>query len=128
MSTIIFLTLPLDKYANPRIIGFMHTVTNIDGLLEIMKTLQAGKNQKEFAQSLGVSPQYLNDVYNRRREPGPGITGSLGISATMTYTIPENLSTASAMISRGGIHGQGQKAIQKRIQAKGQRKSRKRSD
>lgn len=29
-----------------------------DGLLEIMKTLQGERNQKEFAQSLGVSPQY----------------------------------------------------------------------
>jgi hypothetical protein len=106
----------------------MHTVTNIDGLLEIMKTLQGDQNQKEFAQSLGVSPQYLNDVYNRRRDPGPGITGSLGISAAMTYTIPDNLTTTTAMISRGGIYGSSQKEVQKRIQAKGKRKSRKRSD
>lgn len=107
----------------------MHTVTNIDGLLEIMKTLQGEQNQKEFAQSLGVSPQYLNDVYNRRREPGGKMLRPLSISADTTYTIPENISTTNtAMISRGGIHGDSQKAIQKRVQAKGQRKSRKRSD
>jgi DNA-binding transcriptional regulator YdaS (Cro superfamily) len=106
----------------------MHTVTNIDGLLEIMKTLQGEKSQKDFAQTLGVSPSYLNDVYNRRREPGRSITESLGVSATMTYTVPENISTTAATISRGEIHGQVHKENQKRIKAKGQRKSRKRSD
>lgn len=67
----------------------MHSVTDVDGLLKIMKTLQGEKTQKEYAETIGISPQYLNDVYNSRRAPGETILGSLGV--TTAYVIPETL-------------------------------------
>jgi transcriptional regulator with XRE-family HTH domain len=73
----------------------MYRVTNIAGLLEIMQKIQGERTQKEFAQTMGVSPQYLNDVYNSRREPGPAIYSFLG--AERCYRVPEStLSTALA--------------------------------
>lgn len=73
----------------------MKSVTDIAGLLEIMKTLKGEQTQKEYAHKLGVSAQYLNDVFNSRRDPGAKILEPLGISRG--YIVPETiLNTVSA--------------------------------
>lgn len=67
----------------------MYKVTNVKGLLEVMKNIQGNRTQKEYADAIGVSAQYLNDVYNLRREPGPKILKSLG--AQKAFLIPDYL-------------------------------------
>lgn len=41
--------------------------------------------QKEFAVKIGVSPQYLSDVLNKRRDPGPKFLAALGFKKVVTY-------------------------------------------
>lgn len=56
----------------------MKTLTKDDvvkAIRERMKDLTA----REFAKSIGVSPQYLNDVLHGRRAPGPSILKALNI-------------------------------------------------
>lgn len=43
-----------------------------------------------LAASLGVSAQYLNDVKEGRREPGPKLLSALGLQAVTEYAaVPE---------------------------------------
>jgi transcriptional regulator with XRE-family HTH domain len=98
----------------------MYQTTNIDGLLELMKTLQQDKTQKKYAEELGVSPQYLNDVYNFRRDPGPKILRSLG--AEPCFLVPESTINAASTLSVGGIHASSQKASEKEIPIKASRR------
>jgi len=66
--------------------------TDVKGLLEIMRIMQGGKTQAEYARSIGVTPQYLCDVYKQRREPGPAILSSMG--ATRSYLVPETFTSS----------------------------------
>lgn len=42
-------------------------------------------SQKAFAERAGVSAQYVNDVLQRRREPGTAITQALGLERITAY-------------------------------------------
>ena len=44
-----------------------------------IRQLQGSSTQKDFAASLGISPQYLCDIYKGRRDPGPSILKAFGI-------------------------------------------------
>jgi DNA-binding transcriptional regulator YdaS (Cro superfamily) len=46
---------------------------------------QAAPNQAAWARSHGISPAYVSDVINGRREPGPAILDALGIERVVTY-------------------------------------------
>jgi transcriptional regulator with XRE-family HTH domain len=67
-----------------------YKVTNIKGVLEIMRSLQKGMTQAQYAKSIGVSPQFLSDVYAMRRDPGEKILSALGIESD-AYMVPEAL-------------------------------------
>lgn len=41
--------------------------------------------QKVFAERVGVSQQYVSDVLNEKREPGPSILSALGLEKVVTY-------------------------------------------
>ena len=61
---------------------------NLDQFLEFMKKQQGGQTAQQFASRLGISPQYLSDVYNRRRPPGESITSALRAEKSVVYTVP----------------------------------------
>ena len=42
-------------------------------------------SQKEYAEKIGVSPQYLCDVINNRREPGKKILDAVEFIRTVEY-------------------------------------------
>ena len=42
-------------------------------------------SQLKAARALGVSPAYLNDVLQRRREPGPKLLRPMGIRSRVEY-------------------------------------------
>lgn len=67
----------------------MREITDIEELLGILKETQGEQSQKEFAEALNVSPQYLNDVYSARTPPGPKILDALGIQSRTVYSIPK---------------------------------------
>lgn len=76
----------------------MYSAATLDQLLEIMKHLQGDKTQLEFAKQIGVSPQYLCDVYHNRREPGEKILNSLG--ATRSYVVPSSLISTTSTATK----------------------------
>jgi transcriptional regulator with XRE-family HTH domain len=60
---------------------------NLEQFLEFLKKQQGGQTAQQFANRLGVSPQYLSDVYNGRRPPGESITAALKVEKAMVYTV-----------------------------------------
>ncbi len=54
-------------------------------LLELLRKRQGKRTAKEFAAEIGVSPQYLSDVYAERREVGPAILDALKIRKQVVY-------------------------------------------
>ena len=60
---------------------------NLDQFLEFLKKQQGGQTAQQFASRLGVSPQYLSDVYNGRRPPGESITAALKVEKAVVYKL-----------------------------------------
>jgi transcriptional regulator with XRE-family HTH domain len=60
---------------------------NLEQFLEFLKKQQGGQTAQQFATRLGVSPQYLSDVYNGRRPPGESITAALKVEKAVVYTV-----------------------------------------
>jgi hypothetical protein len=60
-------------------------VNNVKQLLALMKRLQGERSSTEFAAELGISKQYLSDIYNGRREPGESVLSALDLTRTVTY-------------------------------------------
>jgi transcriptional regulator with XRE-family HTH domain len=61
---------------------------NVDEFLEFLKKQQGDQTAQQFASRLGISPQYLSDVYNGRRPPGESITSALKVEKSVVYTVP----------------------------------------
>jgi transcriptional regulator with XRE-family HTH domain len=61
---------------------------NLDQFLEFLKKQQGEQTAQQFASRLGVSPQYLSDVYNGRRPPGESITSALKVEKSVVYAVP----------------------------------------
>ena len=60
---------------------------NIEQFLEFLKKQQGEQTAQQFATRLGVSPQYLSDVYNGRRPPGESITAALKVEKAVVYRL-----------------------------------------
>jgi predicted transcriptional regulator len=58
-----------------------------DQFIAFLKQKQGDDTAKDFAAKLKVSPQYLSDVYNLRREPGEAITDALGVQRETRYVV-----------------------------------------
>lgn len=58
---------------------------NQDQVIDLLRKRQGDRTAKELAEEFGITPQYLSDVYLRRREPGPGILVPLGLEAETVY-------------------------------------------
>ena len=58
-------------------------------LVDVTARLQAAcrdaGGQKAWAERHGLSPQYVSDVLNARREPGDGILSALGLCRVVRY-------------------------------------------
>lgn len=50
-----------------------------DAVIELLRKRQAGRTQKEVAEELGVTPQFLHDVLNGRRNPSDRILEYVGL-------------------------------------------------
>jgi len=49
-------------------------------LLDLMKKIQGEKTSTEFAADLGISKQYLSDMYNGRKIPSEAVSATLGFT------------------------------------------------
>lgn len=54
------------------------TVTELLGL---MKKIQGERTNTEFAAEIGISKQYLTDIYNGRKVPSDTVSGALGFTS-----------------------------------------------
>ena len=79
---------------------------NLEQFLDFLKRQQGGQTAQQFASRLGVSPQYLSDVYNGRRPPGESITSALNVEKAVTYTLA---APAKASASKGEKNAQAEK-------------------
>ena len=52
----------------------------VEQLLELMKKIQGEKTNTEFAADLGISKQYLSDMYNGRKIPSETVSATLGFT------------------------------------------------
>jgi len=50
----------------------------VDELLALMKKLQGEKTNTEFAADLGISKQYLGDLYSGRKIPSATVSAAFG--------------------------------------------------
>ena len=50
----------------------------VEELLALMKKIQGEKTNTEFAANLGISKQYLSDLYSGRKIPSDTVSGALG--------------------------------------------------
>ena len=59
---------------------------SLDEVLELLrrKCAEAG-GQAAWAEAAGVSPAYVSDVLNKRREPGKSILDPLGLERHVAY-------------------------------------------
>jgi predicted chitinase len=59
----------------------------LEEFLDFLKEKQGDIPSSQFAQSLGISPQKLCDVYGGRRPPSDTITSSLNVQRNTVYTV-----------------------------------------
>jgi hypothetical protein len=52
----------------------------VEQLLGLMKKIQGEKTNTEFAADLGISKQYLSDMYNGRKIPSEAVSSTLGFT------------------------------------------------
>ena len=52
----------------------------VEELLGLMKKIQGEKTNTEFAAELGISKQYLSDMYNGRKVPSDTVSATLGFT------------------------------------------------
>jgi hypothetical protein len=102
-----------------------YKVTKVSDLIALMRDLQGDQTSTTFASNIGISKQYLCDVYNRRREPNARVLSAIGVQAVITYPTTgdteylvqpteENLRGKSK--ERQGIQGP-----QRKVKAKGRK-------
>jgi hypothetical protein len=60
---------------------------SVDEFVAFMKKQQGDLTDKRFAESIGVTPQYLCDIYNGRRVPGDSVTSALRATRSLTYAV-----------------------------------------
>jgi transcriptional regulator with XRE-family HTH domain len=86
---------------------------NLDQFLEFLKKQQGSQTGQQFATRLGVSPQYLSDVYNGRRPPGESITAALKVQKAVVFTLAAPSGTSP---SKADKKAAGKKASEKKAE------------
>ena len=61
------------------------TTISRDPVAELYAACKAAGSQKAWADTNGLSPQYVCDVLQGRREPGDSILSALGLKKVVTY-------------------------------------------
>ena len=59
----------------------------IDSVIHDLKSLCEINTQKRIAKKFGLSPSYINDVLQRKREPGEKLLRELGYKKIIRYEI-----------------------------------------
>lgn len=62
-----------------------------DQVIGILRKRQGERTAKELAIELGITPQYLSDVFAGKRELGPSILSGLGLESEIVYVHKEEV-------------------------------------
>jgi hypothetical protein len=60
-------------------------LTSLDVAGRLRAACRLAGGQKAWAEAHGISPQYVCDVLNARRDPGDSILGALGLRKVVRY-------------------------------------------
>ena len=72
----------------------------VQELLELMKKIQGEKTNTQFAADIGISKQYLTDIYNGRKVPSDTVSGALGFTTrVITQYVPSATAAKEEMPS-----------------------------
>jgi len=72
----------------------------VEELLGLMKKIQGEKTDTQFAADLGISKQYLCDIYNGRKVPSDTVSATLGFTAQVVTRYIPSATAASEEMSR----------------------------
>jgi hypothetical protein len=72
----------------------------VEQLLDLMKQIQGDKTNTQFAADLGISKQYLCDIYNGRKVPSETVSGALGFTARVETRYVRSVTAASKEMFR----------------------------
>ena len=67
-----------------------YLVKDVKELLGLMKRLQGERSSSDFASDLGISKQYLTDIYKGRRDPGDSVLRALNVTRQVAYLAGNN--------------------------------------
>jgi transcriptional regulator with XRE-family HTH domain len=56
-----------------------------EDLLKLLREKQGDRTAKQLAEELGITPQYLSDVFLGKRDPGESILEGLGLKKSTKY-------------------------------------------
>ena len=59
--------------------------TLLDVFVQMRAACKAAGGQAAWSERHGISPAYVSDVLNSRREPGPKILAALGLRKVVRY-------------------------------------------
>ena len=60
----------------------------VEELLGLMKKIQGEKTNTQFAAEIGISKQYLTDIYNGRKIPSDTVSEALGYTPGVHPLLP----------------------------------------
>jgi hypothetical protein len=72
----------------------------VEELLDLMKKIQGEKTNTQFATDLGISKQYLCDMYNGRKIPSDTVSATLGFTQKVETRYIPSATAASEEMSR----------------------------
>jgi hypothetical protein len=72
----------------------------VEELLGLMKKIQGEKTSTQFAADLGISKQYLCDIYNGRKVPSETVSATLGFTAKVETRYVPSATAANPEASR----------------------------
>lgn len=68
----------------------MPKTINKDEVIALMKKRQGERSNQDFAVELGISKQYLGDIYQGRRDPGETVLTALGLEKKEFFIKKQN--------------------------------------
>ncbi len=73
---------------------------SVEELLGLMKKIQGEKTNTQFAADLGISKQYLCDMYNGRKTPSDNVSAFFGFSSKVETRYVPSATAANEEMSR----------------------------
>ncbi len=75
----------------------------VQELLDLMKRIQGEKTNTEFAAEIGISKQYLTDIYNGRKVPSDTVSSALGYTPRVETVYLPSVTAANQETPRAAI-------------------------